>query len=156
MNKKAAIANAKANIKKQNELAAAGKDFSASVIMESERIIALAEKFAEELTAEEKFWLKIQAVHPNPDWSECKAIKDKLNVSWNEVKMIASWCVEQPVKIYRESKGITQKGLAEIAGIDIKTVQDFESGRKDINRAAAATVKKMAQALDCRMEDLID
>lgn len=156
MNKKAAIANAKANIKKQNELAAAGKDFSASVIMESERIIALAEKFEEELTAEERILLKAKAIHPNPDWSDCKAIKGKLNASWNEVKMIANWCIEQPVKIYRESKGMTQKVLAEIAGIDIKTVQDFESGRKDINRAAAATVKKMAQALDCSMEELID
>ena len=56
----------------------------------------------------------------------------------------------------RISNGYGQQELADIIGIDIKTLQDFESGRKDINKAAAATIKKMADALGCQMEDLID
>ena len=43
-----------------------------------------------------------------------------------------------------------------LAGISIKTLQDYEGGRKDINGAAAGTVKKLSEALGCRMEDLID
>lgn len=56
----------------------------------------------------------------------------------------------------RVAKAYGQQELADIAGIDIKTLQDFESGRKDINKAAAITIKKMAKALGCQMEDLID
>ena len=51
---------------------------------------------------------------------------------------------------------LTQKALSEAAGISIKTLQDYEGGRKDINGAAAGTVKKLSEALGCRMEDLID
>ena len=51
---------------------------------------------------------------------------------------------------------LKQRELADAAGISIKTLQDYEGGRKDINGAAAGTVKKLAEALGCRMEDLID
>ena len=156
MNRKSAIANAKANLAKQRELAASGGDFSSSVIMESERIVSLAERFNAILFPSEKARLKAKALSPNTDWSDCKDIKDRARLSWNEVKMIANWCAEQPVKIYREDKGLTQKALSEAAGISIKTLQDYESGRKDINGAAASTVKLLAKALGCKMEDLID
>ena len=50
---------------------------------------------------------------------------------------------------------LKQRELAEAAGISIKTLQDYESGRKNINTASASTVKKIAEALGCRMEELI-
>lgn len=56
----------------------------------------------------------------------------------------------------RMRAGLTQKELSEAAGISIKTLQDYESGRYNFNGAAASTVKKIAEALGCRMEDLID
>lgn len=59
------------------------------------------------------------------------------------------------LKERRNGSGLKQREVAEMTGIDIKTVQDFESGRKDIHRAAAATVKKMAEAYGCSMEDII-
>lgn len=59
------------------------------------------------------------------------------------------------LKSYRKAAGMTQKGLADLIGISIKTLQDYESGRKNINTASASTVKKIAEALGCRMEELI-
>ena len=59
------------------------------------------------------------------------------------------------LKSYRKAAGMTQKGLADLIGISIKTLQDYESGRKNINTASASTVKKIAEALGCKMEDLI-
>lgn len=60
------------------------------------------------------------------------------------------------LKVKRIIAHLKQRELADAAGISIKTLQDYEGGRKDINGAAAGTVKKLSEALGCRMEDLID
>lgn len=60
------------------------------------------------------------------------------------------------LKRRRINAGLKQRELAEAADISIKTLQDYEGGRKDINGAAAATVKRIARALGCMVEDLID
>lgn len=56
----------------------------------------------------------------------------------------------------RMLKEITQQNLADAAEISIKTLQDYESGRKDVTKAAAITIKKLAEVLGCQMEDLTD
>ena len=156
MNRKATIRNAKANIEFQNKLAKEGKDFSTASALESERLIELAEKVFFDFTREEKANLKAKALHPNPDYRDMKETKERLSLSWNELKIMSFWCVDPEIKILREERNITQQALADAAGISIKTLQDYEGGRKDINGAAAGTVKKLAEALGCRMEDLID
>lgn len=49
----------------------------------------------------------------------------------------------------RNSSGhwITQREVAEAAGISLRTYQDYEQGRKDINGASAFTVYRLAVAL---------
>lgn len=42
---------------------------------------------------------------------------------------------------------ITQKQVAQAAGISPRTYQDYEQGSKDINKAAALTVYRLAAAL---------
>ena len=44
-------------------------------------------------------------------------------------------------------KGITQKQVAQAAGISLRTYQDYEQGSKDINKASAWTVYRLACAL---------
>lgn len=156
MNRKSTIKNAKANIELQNKLAAEGKDFSAGTITESERLIKLAEEIFFELTGEERKTLKTKALHPNPDYSDTKEVKERLKLTWNELKLMAGWCTESELKIMREKRNVTQQALADAAGISIKTLQDYESGRYNFNGAAASTVKKIAKALGCSMEELID
>ena len=55
----------------------------------------------------------------------------------------------------RVDRGITQAELAERAGVSLRTLQDYEQGSKDLNRAAAETVVRIARALCVRVEDLV-
>lgn len=60
-----------------------------------------------------------------------------------------------PLKVRREKAGLSQSQLADKAGVNIRMIQFYEQGVKDINKAEAITVLKLAKALDCKMEDLI-
>lgn len=57
---------------------------------------------------------------------------------------------------YRKSRGISQSELARQAGVSVRTLQDYEQGRKNINLAAAITVQKLAEALDCASWELLE
>lgn len=59
------------------------------------------------------------------------------------------------LKTLRELKGISRKELAEQSGISVRSIQDYEQGHKDLGAAKAASVHRLAQVLDCSMEDLI-
>jgi transcriptional regulator with XRE-family HTH domain len=58
-------------------------------------------------------------------------------------------------RIRRESN-LTQAGLAEKSGINIRMIQHYEQGQKPINSAEALTVFKLAVALNCTVEDLLE
>ena len=60
------------------------------------------------------------------------------------------------LKQIRESKNMTQSKLSEISGVNLRTLQDYEQGHKDINKVAGITLYKLAQALECNVEDLLE
>jgi len=60
------------------------------------------------------------------------------------------------LKDIRESKNITQAKLSEISGVNFRTLQYYEQGYKDINKAQGITLYKIAQALECKIEELLD
>lgn len=60
------------------------------------------------------------------------------------------------IKEMREKRGMTQAELADKAGISIRSLQAYEQGFKSINRAAAITVYRLAQALRCAPEDVLE
>ena len=60
------------------------------------------------------------------------------------------------LKTIRENRDFSQAKLAEASGVNIRMIQYYEQGFKDINKAQAITVYKLAEALDCGMEDLIE
>lgn len=60
------------------------------------------------------------------------------------------------LKQARKAKGLTQKELAEVTGINLRTLQHYEQGSKDLNLAAAITVYAIADALGVKIEDLLD
>lgn len=60
------------------------------------------------------------------------------------------------LKLYRTKAGVTQAQLAEKAGISLRTLQDYEQGRKPLEKAAAITVLNLARCLGCTVENLID
>ena len=59
------------------------------------------------------------------------------------------------LKTLRELKGISRKELADQTGLSYRSIQDYEQGHKDLGAAKARTVLRMAQVLDCSVEDLI-
>lgn len=59
------------------------------------------------------------------------------------------------LKRIREDKNITQAKLSELSGVNLRTLQYYEQGYKDINKAQASTLYRVANALDCKIEDLL-
>ena len=60
------------------------------------------------------------------------------------------------LKQLREEKNITQAKLSEVSGVNIRMIQHYEQGIKDINKAQGITLYDLAQALECRIEDLLE
>lgn len=60
------------------------------------------------------------------------------------------------LKRIREARGLSQTKLAEASGVNVRMIQHYEQGTKDINAAVALTVYKLAQALDSSVEFLLE
>lgn len=59
------------------------------------------------------------------------------------------------LKRLRVSAGITQRGLADAAGLNLRQLQKIESGEIKIQNITLANAKKLADALGVKMEDLL-
>lgn len=60
------------------------------------------------------------------------------------------------LKRIREEKQFTQAKLSEVSGVSLRSLQDYEQGHKDINKVQGITLYKLSQALECRIEDLLE
>ena len=60
------------------------------------------------------------------------------------------------IKEIRKSSGLTQGQLSEASGVNIRMIQFYEQGYKDINKAQGIILYKLSQALNCSMEDLLE
>lgn len=60
------------------------------------------------------------------------------------------------LKEIRTQQGLSQSLLSKEANVSLKTLQAYEQGDRDLNKAQAETVYKLAKALNCKMEELID
>lgn len=60
------------------------------------------------------------------------------------------------LQLQRKKCGYTQRELSEKAGVNIRTLQQYELGTKDINKASVQVVMAIANVLGCRAEDLLE
>ena len=60
------------------------------------------------------------------------------------------------LKRIREANGLSQSGLANESGVTLRSIQKYEQRNKNINKAQALTVVKIARALGCEVEDLME
>lgn len=60
------------------------------------------------------------------------------------------------LKKHRTAKGLSQSKLAELAGISVRVLQAYEQDERDINKAQAGTLLRLARALDCHIIDLME
>lgn len=56
----------------------------------------------------------------------------------------------------RAAAGLTQRALAARSGVGLRSIQMYEQRRKDINRAEARSIRSLAMALGCQMEDVLE
>lgn len=60
------------------------------------------------------------------------------------------------LKRIRSVYGCTQAELAKASGVTLRSIQMYEQRRKDINKASAETLYRIAKVLGCTIEDLIE
>ena len=55
----------------------------------------------------------------------------------------------------RTAAGLTQKQLAEKAGLSYSLICKYERGEEDITKAQYMTVRKLCEVLNCNPDDII-
>lgn len=62
---------------------------------------------------------------------------------------------QSPLKAIRTMRNLSQKQLANLSGVKVRSIQCYEQGDIDIRNAGAQTLYALAKTLDCTIEDLI-
>lgn len=63
---------------------------------------------------------------------------------------------ETKLGLIRKARGFSQRQLAEAAGVTLRMVQLYEQRQNDIHKAQAGTLLRLAHALGCKIDDLLD
>ncbi len=63
---------------------------------------------------------------------------------------------ETRLKRIRSAYGCSQSRLSEMSGVGLRSIQMYEQRRKDINKAEAESVLRLARALGCEIEDIME
>jgi transcriptional regulator with XRE-family HTH domain len=56
---------------------------------------------------------------------------------------------------YRSKCDLSQSQLAEKSGVSVRVIQHYEQGERDLNKAAADTVMRLAKAVGVTVEELL-
>lgn len=75
---------------------------------------------------------------------------DKMNALYKAVKP------ETNLKHLRQKAGLSQRELAELSGVPLRTIQQYEQRQKNINKAQAEYLVMLAKGLCCQVEELIE
>lgn len=60
------------------------------------------------------------------------------------------------LKYIRNKKGMTRKELSEKSGINIRTIEGYEQGNRDIEMAYIDTLLSLSIFLECKISDLLE
>lgn len=63
---------------------------------------------------------------------------------------------ETNLKRIRLIYGCSQRELSEMSGVSLRAIQMYEQRNKDINKAQSESLHRLAKALGCTMEDLLE
>lgn len=59
------------------------------------------------------------------------------------------------LRTFRKKEKLTKTQLSDLTGISMRTIDDYETGKRDINGAKLSTLLKLCKALSCRLEDIL-
>lgn len=60
------------------------------------------------------------------------------------------------LQLRRQGAGMSQSELASKAEMSIRTLQALEVGARNIDKVSVLTALKLARALDCSIEDILE
>lgn len=83
-----------------------------------------------------------------------EASEDKFVYTVN--KYISKKNPRTQLQTLRRLMGYSQKVLGEKSGVSLRMIQQYEQRAKDINNASVSNLIALAQALGCKVEDLIE
>lgn len=63
---------------------------------------------------------------------------------------------ETNLKALRTLAGLSQSELAAQADVPVRTIKQYEQRQKDINKAQAVTLLRLARTLNCKVEDFME
>lgn len=56
----------------------------------------------------------------------------------------------------RKKRCLTQKGLSDLSGVPFSILKKYESGEREIVKASAETLLRLATVLTCQIEELLE
>ncbi|WP_300626234.1 helix-turn-helix domain-containing protein [uncultured Megasphaera sp.] len=75
---------------------------------------------------------------------------DKVNAMYKAAKP------ETNLKLLRQKAGLSQRELADLSNIPVRTIQQYEQRQKNINKAQAEYLVMLAKVLYCEVGDLLE
>ena len=60
------------------------------------------------------------------------------------------------LQFYRQKLGLTQRELSDLSGVNLRTLQQYEAGSKDLNKASAGSVIRLSQVLGRTPAELLN
>ena len=63
---------------------------------------------------------------------------------------------ETNLKLLRKKAGLSQRKLADLSSVPVRTIQQYEQRQKNINKAQAEYLVMLAKVLCCEVEDLME
>lgn len=94
-------------------------------------------------------WMEDYCEDEDPTEREIEEINEVLREAWNRA-------FDNPLHRLRKEAGLTQKQLADTAGVHINIISRIERGERSANKLQLDTAAKLAKALGCHAEDFID
>ncbi|MGN0179419.1 MAG: helix-turn-helix domain-containing protein [Monoglobaceae bacterium] len=93
---------------------------------------------------------KIMSLYNPYHEMDIRHFADKMNELYKAAKP------ETNLKLIRTKLNLTQKELADISGVPVRTIQQYEQRQKNINKAQAEYLVMLSKALSCQIEDLLE
>ena len=93
---------------------------------------------------------EIRALYTPYHEMDIRQFVDKMNELYRKAKP------ESNLKLLRQKADLSQRELAELSGVPLRTLQQYEQRQKNINKAQAEYLVMLAKTLCCQVEDLLE
>jgi len=93
---------------------------------------------------------EIMALYSPYHEMDIRQFVDKMNELYRTAKP------ETNLKLFRQNAGLSQRGLAELSGVPVRTIQQYEQRQKNINKAQAEYLVMLSKVLCCTVEELLE